>query len=220
MDRLFPFRSPRDDASARLVCFPFAGGGAATFRGWANELPGDIEVCAVELPGRGTRLGESPLASMTELVDAIHPVVARLLDRPTVLFGHSLGALVAFELARRDPRIGMLIASGARPPHVPPRRRRAPLETSDLVAELARLGGTASAIIEEEEMLSLFLPTIRADLHIAESYAVDPSTALECKVAVLSSCDDDEVLLEEPESSVWLKLHNLILGPLVPEQLL
>jgi medium-chain acyl-[acyl-carrier-protein] hydrolase len=100
-DSWIPFRKPGPDARLRLFCFPYAGAGALVFRNWSDGSPADVEVCPVQLPGRGTRLMEHPFTQLSPLVEAFAQALVPLLDRPFAFFGHSLGALVSFELARR-----------------------------------------------------------------------------------------------------------------------
>jgi surfactin synthase thioesterase subunit len=114
---------PRNDVrmTTRLFCFPYAGGSAAIFREWPREFPESVQVCNVELPGRGRRLFEPPFTSMGPLVEEAARALADYLDRPFAIFGHSLGALVAFELARY-----LRVACGARPTHLFLSATRAP----------------------------------------------------------------------------------------------
>src|SRR5581483_5831846 len=100
-DRWFPFARPRPRAEVRLFCFPYAGGGASIFRDWSGRLPGHVEVCPVQLPGRETRFRESAFTHVSPLVTTLAESLRPKLDRPFAFFGHSLGALVAFELSRR-----------------------------------------------------------------------------------------------------------------------
>ena len=116
--------APRPQTGVRLFCFSYAGGGAALYRPWLDALSPDIELCAVQLPGRENRLREPPFASLTALVDALVPALRPHLDRPFAFFGHSMGALVAFELARAlrsrgDEQPSHLMLSGRRAPHLP-----------------------------------------------------------------------------------------------------
>src|SRR3982750_485989 len=90
---------PRIDASVRLFCFPYAGGGTSIFHSWPGKLPPGVEVCAIQLPGRGRRLWEKPFSQMPALVSALTQELSDFLDRPFAFFGHSMGALIAFELA-------------------------------------------------------------------------------------------------------------------------
>src|ERR1039458_7197841 len=97
-------RRPGPEARLRLFCFPYAGAGALIFRTWSDGLPADVEVCPVQLPGRGTRLMERPFTQLSLLIEALAQALVPFLDKPFAFFGHSLGALVSFELARRIRR--------------------------------------------------------------------------------------------------------------------
>src|SRR5690606_13046892 len=113
-----------DGARLRLVCFPYAGGGISIFRAWPSALPAGIEVCSIELPGRDTRIAHPPLTSLPALVQEVRSTFDTLLDAPFTLFGHSMGALLAFELTRSLRRDGLplpaaLFVSGHRAPHLP-----------------------------------------------------------------------------------------------------
>src|SRR5215213_1931004 len=97
----FMSQRPNPRARLRLFCFPYAGGGAAIYRLWPQNLPSEVEVCGAHLPGRGTRLREQPFTGLDALVDAAAEAIAPSLDKPFALFGHSMGAMISFELARR-----------------------------------------------------------------------------------------------------------------------
>ncbi|MGO9606242.1 MAG: thioesterase II family protein [Candidatus Binataceae bacterium] len=123
VDSWIPFRKPGPGARLRLFCFPYAGAGALIFRNWSDALPADVEVCPVQLPGRGTRLMERPFTQLSPLVEALADALVPLLDKPFAFFGHSLGSLVSFELARRirkqygvDP-LGLFVSAGPAPPN-------------------------------------------------------------------------------------------------------
>jgi medium-chain acyl-[acyl-carrier-protein] hydrolase len=187
-----PVRKP--DARLRLVCFPPAGGGVATYRPWAQRLPPEIELCAVEPPGRGARLRETPSASLAVLVDGAADAVAAAVEPPYAFFGHSMGALLAFEVARRLPPEHVFV-SGHRAPSLP--MRRPPiyaLGDAELCAHLARYNGTPHALLDEPDVMRLLLPAIRADLTAAETYAYAGGGAeLACPLWALGG-DADEVV--------------------------
>lgn len=199
IEALLPFRRPGPSSAVRvrLVCLPFAGGNAATYRGWREKLPADVELCAVELAGRGGRFRERPVddpdAVVKELVDGL----ASLHDRPVVVFGHSLGAHLGFALARREPRIRMLVASGAAAPHSPVRTRFADLPRAALVAELAKMGGTPPEVLADEELLDLVLPMLRADFRLAEVLRAPQQAPITSPITVIAARDDDGVTIDE-----------------------
>ncbi|MGH3530086.1 MAG: thioesterase II family protein, partial [Pseudonocardiaceae bacterium] len=116
---------PRPGARLRLICLPPAGGGASRYRNWPTHLPEEVEVVSVQFPGRENRFNEPPIESMTQLVDLLLDELAGYFTRPFAFFGHSMGALIAFELTRRLRPSGVapvhLFASGCRAPHLPSR---------------------------------------------------------------------------------------------------
>ncbi|MFI8288669.1 thioesterase [Streptomyces sp. ms191] len=197
--------SRRTHARAGLICFPHAGGAAGAYRAWALESPWDVEVSAVQYPGRGDRFGEPVAADMAGLVD---DVVAGLLREhtadtlaTTVLFGHSMGAAVAYETARRLAVTGRppagLVVSGQPAPR---RTRGGTLHLADdagLLADLRRLGGTGQDVLDDGPLLAALLPAVRGDYRLIETYRPLPGCRLTLPVTVLYAGDDPEVTAEE-----------------------
>ncbi|MFE2755826.1 thioesterase II family protein [Actinosynnema sp. NPDC059335] len=189
----------RPDAAFRLFCLPYAGGGAAAFREWSTRAPGHVEVRAVELPGRGRRLSEAPHTRVRPLVANLAEALLPALDRPFALFGHSMGALVAFELTRRLRSLGQpmprrLFVSGASAPSVP--RTRPVLHAAsdaDLVRELRLLNGTPPQLLTNDELMALTLPTLRADFSVLETYEHRPEAPLPVPITVFAGSDDPSV---------------------------
>ncbi|MFI6403200.1 thioesterase II family protein [Streptomyces sp. NPDC050548] len=201
--------SPRAHARARLICFPHAGGTASAYRLWSLDAPWDIEVAAVQYPGHADRYGEEPATTMRALVAGLSSGLVRDMaaspSRATVLFGHSMGAAVAYETARaltaagRAPRA--LIVSGRPAPH---RTRGGTLHLAsdaELLADLRRLGGTAAEVLAHEELLNAVLPTIRGDYRVIETYAPLPGRGLDVPVTVLRADADPEV--DAAEADAW-----------------
>src|ERR1700674_5350722 len=188
-DSWFPFRKPDPDARLRLFCFPYAGAGALIFRSWSDALPSDVEVCPIQLPGRGTRLMERPFTQLTPLVEVLARALAPLLDMPFAFFGHSLGALVSFELALRIRReYGRhpvrLLVSAARAPQFP--HRRSPIHAlpeKEFLAELRRLNGTPGELLDHQELMEIMLPLLRADFAVYETYSYSNETPLNCPIS-------------------------------------
>jgi surfactin synthase thioesterase subunit len=190
-------------APLRLLCFAHAGGGAAFFHGWRQALLPDIDVCPVILPGREARLRERPHTRTTDLVPILTAALEPFLDRPYALFGHSMGAMLAYETARvldsgplRPPLC--LIASGRRAPQLP--ARRAPLYALPEPAFLhavTQLGGMPEEVLDQPDVFRLFLPALRADFELNETYEHTPGPPLRCPVSALVGDTDPEVGVEE-----------------------
>lgn len=197
---------PNPQAKLRLFCFPYAGSGALSFRTWSDSLPLTVEVCPIELPGRGSRLRESPFSQLypliQELVRALHPY----LDKPFAFFGHSLGGLVSFELAhqvRRDYGLNPvhLFVSACRAPQIPALRPPIhALPEPAFLDELRRLNGTPKTVMENAELMQLLLPTLRADFAVLETYVYTPKPLLDCPISGFGGLQDREVSCDELEA--------------------
>jgi surfactin synthase thioesterase subunit len=175
----------------RLFCLPYAGGGIAPYRLWFKSLPDDIEVRAAQLPGREMRMREQPLSSIAAMVDALLPALEDAADLPYAIFGHSMGALVAFEMTRLLEARGVrapsrLFVSARRSPDEPdPRPPVHSLpETEFLDALQERYGAIPDAVRNEPELLELLLPVLRADIRAVETYAPLPGAKVRCPVYV------------------------------------
>jgi surfactin synthase thioesterase subunit len=156
-------------------------------------LPGHIDVCAVELRGRGTRAAERPTEDIEAVAEEIVGTLAPIMDRPAVLFGHSLGARIGFVVAQRESRFRTLIASGARPPTLASHRLRADLPAQDLIEDIVAFGGTAPEILADPEIMGLFLPVIRADFRLNERQIPAFDSPIDRAIVALAAHDDREV---------------------------
>ncbi|HKG20773.1 MAG TPA: alpha/beta fold hydrolase, partial [Blastocatellia bacterium] len=171
---------PNPRARLRLFCFPYAGGSSASYRPWADRIPRSVELCAVQLPGRGSRLSEPPFDRLVPLVQAIKPIILQLLDKPFALFGHSMGARIAFELARllrREENLepAHLFISGCRAPQLPVEDRAVyGLPDPEFIDELRRLNGTPKEVLENRELMQLMIPLLRADFAVCGTYTYMP----------------------------------------------
>jgi medium-chain acyl-[acyl-carrier-protein] hydrolase len=181
-----------------LYCLPLAGGGAGVFREWAAGLPEGTEVCPIHLPGREARFREPAISDLDVLVTGLVDALVPDLNGPFALFGHSMGGLIAFEVADRLRVRGIspawFFASGALPPHVPRREpMRHGLPDDDLVAAVQRMNGTPRQVIEESDVMRLMLPTIRSDFRLVETYRYRPRAPLACPLVVIGGDDDPQV---------------------------
>ncbi|MEU8877891.1 alpha/beta fold hydrolase [Streptomyces javensis] len=194
---------PRPDAEVALVCLPHAGGSASTYFSLSERLPAHIDVLAVQYPGRQNRFHEPCLDTVQDLARGTFADLESVAAGRTVaLFGHSMGAAVAFELARllereesTAPRV--LFVSGRRAPSLGTDRGARLLDDEGLVAELQGLEGTDARILEEPELLQLLLPSVRADYIASETYAPGPGTMVRCDVVALAGDEDAHVEVEE-----------------------
>ncbi|MBE9170818.1 thioesterase [Pleurocapsales cyanobacterium LEGE 06147] len=191
--------NPNPHASLRLFCFPYAGGGALSFRGWSAQLPLTVEVCPIELPGRGMRLREAPFTQLVPLVEAIAESLLPYLDKPFAFFGHSMGALVSFEVARYLCWVcadspAYLFVSGRRAPQLPdPDPPIHALPEAEFIEELRRLNGTPETVLANDELMQLLLPVLRADFAVLETYTYQPEPPLSCPLAALGGLQDPDV---------------------------
>lgn len=194
---------PNPQADLRLFCFPYAGGSSFIFRSWSDFLPPSVEVCAIELPGRGRQMKLPPFDKMEPLVDAIASIIHPYLDKPFAFFGHSMGGLISFELARLlRKKSGILpvhlFISGRRAPQI--LRTDAPIHNlpeAEFIEELRHLNGTPPAVLENAELMQLFLPVLRADFAVLETYIYASEPPLECPITVFGGLQDSEVGRDE-----------------------
>ncbi|MBW4614713.1 MAG: thioesterase II family protein [Desmonostoc vinosum HA7617-LM4] len=193
---------PNPQANLRLFCFPYAGGGAAAFRSWADSLPQTVEVCCVELPGRGSQMKSAPFTRLTDLVNAIAPVLVPYLDKPFAFFGHSMGGLVSFELTRLlrsqyDLNPFHLFISARKAPQIPV--TKSPIHNlpeAEFIAQLYRFNGTPKAVLESQELMAIFLPILRADFAVLETYVYTHEPPLACPITAFGGLQDTKVSYE------------------------
>jgi surfactin synthase thioesterase subunit len=198
--------SPAGDATSSLVCLPHAGGSATFFFPLARALAPAIDVLAVQYPGRQDRRQEPNIDNLPELADRIIDALRLMDDRPFALFGHSMGAVLAYELALRLPAAGLptpshLFLSGRR---APSRHRDDRLHLSsdeDILAHLRRLGGPGSTALDDPEIRDMVLPVIRSDYRAVETYRHDPAAVLDCPITVLTG--DRDGLVSTEEAQAW-----------------
>ncbi len=176
---------------------PYAGGGVAPYRLWHKSLPEDVEIFAAQLPGRESRLRETPLPSIHAMVAVLRPAIEAMTDLPYAIFGHSMGALVAFEMVAALEASGVrkpsrLFVSARRSPEEPdPKPPVHALPEAQFLDELqARYGAIPDAVRSEPELLELLLPVLRADIRAVETYVPTPGARVRCPVHVYGGVDD------------------------------
>jgi len=187
---------PRPGARLLLLCFPYAGGGPSAFHRWAEVLPAGVELLAVRLPGRHTRIDERPYDDWEELLHQLGRVVSAAVDRPFALFGHSLGAMMAYELTRRladgaDATPHRLLLAGCRAPDVPlllPAIHRLPDE--EFTRNLSLVSSTPPEVLADQHMMRLVRPLMRADLTLAETWPPVAPTPVHVPATAFAGRDD------------------------------
>lgn len=198
--------STRNVAPLRLFCFPFAGVGPAVYRTWPAALGAGIDTFGIAPPGRERRFSEAPFTRLGPLIDALYPAILPYLDRPFAFFGHSLGALVSFELTRRLRREEQalpvhLFVSGRRAAHLPIREERYHLlGDEDLKTTLRNYNGTPGAALEHAELMELMLPVLRADFAVHETYEHVNEAPLEVPISAFGGVSDPTVPAERLEA--------------------
>src|SRR5215470_622662 len=190
----------------RLFCLPCAGRGAALYRGWPEFSGCEMELCAMQLPGRESRLKESPFTRMSDAVERLVEALERYLDLPFALFGHSMGAILCFELARQlRSRYGVrpihLFVSARRAPQFPdPRPPLRHLPDARFIAEIGRrYNGLPREVLANPELMELLLPMLRADVQMIETYVYEPGLPLDCPITSLGGVEDSDLRIEDLE---------------------
>jgi medium-chain acyl-[acyl-carrier-protein] hydrolase len=194
------------DVRLRLLCFPYAGGSATVFRGWERSVPDGVEVLSARLPGRADRWREEPFTDLDLLVAALAGPTSEYIDEPFAFFGHSMGALISFELARRLRRdhgcepTHLFVASCNPPLADVPMPVLATLDDEKLRAKLVDLG-LADEVLAEEELMDALLPLVRADLHIADGYVDRDGKPLNCPMTAFHGRRDP--MVSESDMASW-----------------
>ena len=196
---------PAADAPARLVCLPHAGGSASFYFPVSASLAPSIEVLAVQYPGRQDRRKEPFIDSLPALADTVTEVIAPLADRPISLFGHSMGAALAFEVALRLEASGItlddVVVSGRRAPSTFRDERNYLAGDERLLADIRTLDGTGTAVFGDPELIEVIMPAIRNDYRVIETYRWTPGPRINS--SILALCGTDDVKATEPEVLAW-----------------
>ncbi|MET3493993.1 thioesterase II family protein [Variovorax boronicumulans] len=205
----------------RLFCLPHAGGGASFYRGWQMHMPQDVQVCRIQPPGRENRIGELAYRHMTVLVAELAAQLQPWLDQPFALFGHSMGSVVAYELACALQRAGSapahLWVSACRAPHIADTRQIHHLPQAEFFAALGARGGTPGSVLNNSDYMAMMEPVLRADLALIERWHRTTWQPLPCPVTALAATDDgvtplDAVEAWRPYTHARFELHRFTGG--------
>jgi len=212
IDSWITILSPNTQADLRLFCLSYAGGSSVIFRPWLKKFPANVQICLIELPGRGSKSKLSLLKRLEPIVENLALQIKPYLDKDFAFFGHSMGGLLSFELTRL-----LCKKYGVSPVHLFISARVAPqvsslkppihdLPESDFIDELRHYNGTPNAVLENRELMELFLPILRADFEVLETYTYNHEPPLECPISVFGGLQDTQVTIEELQA--WREQTN------------
>ncbi len=195
---------PSRNATARLVCLPHAGGSATFYLPVSAALSPGMDVVAIQYPGRQDRRTEQPIDNMAILADRIHGILRRQPEMPLILFGHSLGAIIGFEVTRRLEAEGhgpmRLFASGRRGPSTYRDEKIHLRDDAGILAEVRKMSGTASSVLGDDELMRAVLPALRADYKAAETYTCPPEVTVNSPITVLVGDNDYKTTVDEAKA--------------------
>ncbi|WP_276915247.1 gramicidin S biosynthesis thioesterase GrsT [Aneurinibacillus aneurinilyticus] len=193
-------------AKLRLFCVPYAGGGASVFHEWSHFFPKEIEICSIQLPGRENRGMEDPLTDLQQIVEIAAEEIQPLINIPFAFFGHSMGALISFELARKIRQKNNvnpvhLFVSGRHAPQISCTKQDYHLLPDDqFIQELRLLNGTPEIVLQNAEMMGILLPRLRADFSACGSYQYKNNEPLDCPITAFGGKDDIGVTYQSLEA--------------------
>lgn len=207
-DRWVSCLKPNSQARIRLFCFPYAGAGSSLFQAWSRWLLPEVELFLVNLPGRDTRIREEPFRQLKPLINPLTQGLLPYLDKPFVFFGHSMGSLISFEVARELRRLGAvqpqrLIVSGRQPPHVPdthPSFHQLPEDEFFKITQQF-YGVLPEIILQDPELVRLFLSIMRADITMIETYEYIQEAPLGCSISAFGGAQDPTV--DDQSLAAW-----------------
>lgn len=191
---------PRTNAALRLVCVPYAGGGASAYWDWADLLGEAVELWCAVLPGRERRFAEPAFTEPARIAEPLTEAIRAQVDGPVVLFGHSMGGLIAFDVARRLGDVEHLYISATGAPHLGLRDEPHLLDDDGLLAWLTQLGGVPADLLAHKEMMALLRPTLRADLTVCAGYR-GTTDVIDVPITAFAATDDP--LATEAEVAAW-----------------
>ncbi len=190
----------------KVFCFPFAGGSASAYRLWKDYLPEEVDVYAVQLPGREERISDPLITDLKASVEKMASEILPLLDKDFVFFGHSMGAVMALELAQtleQQNKIPAQVIVSARcsPLLTDPETQIHQLSDKDFVQAIRDYNGTSEIVLQNKELMAMFLPILRADFEMSETYQYSHAKPLSCPLTAI--CGVEEKELEERHISGW-----------------
>ncbi|NEO02099.1 MAG: thioesterase [Moorea sp. SIO3I7] len=203
------YLKPNPESRVRLFCFHYLGGGASVFRKWSDHLSPDLEVCPIQMPGREGRIDEQPFVRMPALVETLAEVLYPYLDKPFAFYGHSMGALISFEVARQLRRqyglnpVHLFVAAYYAPHLLSPFQSLGEWNDSLLIKKLPRLLDAPKSSLENADFLQALLPTVKADLQILSNYTFLEENPLNCPIWAFGGLQDDRV--KQDDISAWRK---------------
>ncbi|WMS87311.1 thioesterase II family protein [Pleionea litopenaei] len=199
MGNSFFLPQSRPDAKLNLICFPYAGGSAASYINWIKFLPSEVQLIIAQPPGRADRIFEKPHTTMQDMIDELMGEFPKFTTCPYIMFGHSLGSRVAFEILKKSHELKLekprhFIASASRGPHVLPREDTFfDLNDDEFKSELANINGTPLEILENSELMELLLPLLRADFTIADTYINHDKVQFNCPLSIFGGTEDRNI---------------------------
>lgn len=196
-------RNPQVNRQVRLFCFPYAGGGSSAYVPWVNDISPDIEICPVQLPGREGRMREQPFTRMEPLIEELAQALEPYLDIPFAFYGHSLGGLISFELARQlrrqnGPLPIHLFVSGCPAPQLPTRDQpMSELPEAEFIQSLRRFNRTPDSVLQDADIMRFLIPLLRADFALYENYTYTSEEPLALPISAYGGLADFRAAQED-----------------------
>lgn len=209
---VFKFGNSMNQAKIRLICFPFAGGSASFFHSWQALMPDEVELVAIELPGRASRIREPLITDSNELLNQLEELDVLNVEKPFAFFGHSMGAHIAFELSRRlrqsdKPQPVHLYLSGRGAPHIKNEKKKIhALPEKEFIQQIASLNGMPQEVLSNPELMELVSPILRADCKLLETWAYKEDEKLNVPITAMMGAEDPSATHNKVER--WADLSS------------